>query len=663
MKDPKEKATEGKRPEAPLVKDLRKKLMQNKNKIQNANNGKKTSVVRNKELKATTVSKDKIPNGNKNASSVKKENVPVVPKQPKNDKPSIQSKTTESNEKNIFDVKSFSENFYISFPLLKKLNSRRCLALDIDVDKIRYIVAKKSGNLIKVESWGIQRFPAEITHRFKALQITLEHLKQKLYKGGTEVRVSIFSTEIMIKHEIFPYMKKKGELERAIFYKFRDEIKHYKDEKYTWGYDVLEEFEEQGVKKIRVQVVFAPWETVNRYVYIFKHLKLPVEQLIPRPAALIVSYDRMIETPKSDLLINISYDFTQILYLQGGKLEYIRNLGIGSRNLEFTIHSEDGSKAMDQPKEYLNDSQVNSSENSILHKRLHERLKDLKVKQNPVLHTFFSEILRSIAFIQGADRHNYIDRILLTGYGIQKESLVPYLKNRLNIPIFVIFPRLADRPLSEQIKFGEFFTTIGTLLQKYDGFNLLPKKFKERTSYRKLGYWLYFIILLTTLIAGYMSFVQYKLYTKQAALVQEKEKEYITLNPFEQSYKQLLQLIGNIKKQNESLKSQVEAQPPILEMMRLFSNITPKEIRLNALVFRKLEAGGKLANEEAVKNMAKYAITVEGEVQGDFVNGDVTLINFINSLDNLKFFKSIKIDHKERDQQKKVITFGLTLKF
>ncbi len=663
MKDQKGKAVEENKPEAPLVKDLRKRLLQkvNQENMQNkvvANN--KALSENNTQLPSDILNNQKAEKNNLVSETNKKQNLP----EPSKEEPKVKENApAEKPPIDVSDLKSFSENFHSPLPLLKKLNSRRCLALDIDVDKIRYIIAKKSGELIQVESWGIQKFPEEISHRFRALQITMEHLKQKLYKSGTEVRVSIFSTDFIIRQEVFPFLKKKSELEHAIFFKFRDEIKYFKDEKFVWGYDVLGDFEEEGIKKIRVQVVFAPWEAINRYVYIFDHLKLPVEQLIPRPAALIAAYDRMVEIPKSDLLINISYDFTQILYLKGGNLEYIRNLGIGSRNLEFTIRNDSGNIAMPDATEPLEPDQATGNEESILRKRLKEKLKALKTKQNPVLHTFFSEILRSIAFIQGSDRHNFIDRILLTGYGIQKESLVPYLKNRLNIPIFVIFPRLADRPLNEQLKFGEFFTTIGTILQKHDGFNLLPKKFKERTSYRKLGRWLYFVIFLTTLIAGYMSFAQYQLYKKQSALVQGKEKEYITLNPFEQSYKQLLQLIGNLKRQNESLKSQVEARPPLLEMMRLFSNITPENIRFNAMVFRKLESGGKLANEEVLKDMPKYAVTIEGEILGDFVNGDVTLINFINTLDNLKFFKDIRLDHKERDQEKKVITFGLTMKF
>ena len=663
MKDAKDNSL-GNKPETPSIQELREKLMRNVK-----NGGGKVQTPKTPQMSSEPLSesaqikkKDKFPPDGKDAQAKPSGKTGKKPDQAQKKNGNRKSKS-DKKASIIVDVKSFSENFYAPLPLLKRLNSHRCLALDIDVDKVRYIVAKKFGDLIQVESWGIQKFPAEISHRFKALQITMEHLKQKLYKRGTEVRVSVFSTEFMIRQEIFPYMKKKSELERAILYKFREEIKRYKDEKYTWGYDVIEQYEEQGIKKVRVQIVFAPWETINRYIYIFEHLKLPVVQLIPRPVALMASYNRMIETPKSDLLINISYDFTQILYLKSGKLEYIRNLGIGSRNLEFTIHNNKSSISMDSQGISLPETKMESEQESILRKRLLEKLKDLKSKQNPVLHTFFSEILRSIAFIQGTDRHNFIDRILLTGYGIQKESLVPYLKTRLNIPIFVVFPRLADRPSSEQVKFGEFFSTIGTMLQKYKGINLLPKKFMECILYRKLFRWLFFIIFITGLIAGHVTYTLYKVTKRQAYLVQEKEKEYIVVNPFEKSYKQLLQLIGSLEQQNKNLQSHVEARPPILEMMRLLSNLTPKGIRFNTFVFRKLSAGGKLTNQDAVEKMAKYAVTVEGEIHGDFVNGDVILINFINSLDNLKFFKSIKLDHKERDQQNNTITFGLTLKF
>ncbi len=603
--------------------------------------------------------KVKSASGNANRKAVSNGNAGLQKQrtQPKkNDTPSKKKISAE-------DFRAFSQSFYHPLPLLKRLNSRRCLAIDIDVDKIRYILALKSGNLIHVKEWGVQKFPREITHRFRALQVTLEHIKQKLYNSGTEVRISVFSTDFMIEQGVFPYMKKKEDLKKALFFKFREEIKRFKDDEFLWNYEILEQFEEDGIKKVRVQVVFSPKETINRYMYIFEHLKINVQQLIPRPAGLWAAYERLVETPKSDLLINISYDFTQIIYLKHGNLSYIRNLGIGARNLEFTIHDDSGSLPLNSMVTSPNSPVPEGKKESILRKRLLEKIKDLKTKQNPVLHTFFSEFLRSIAYIQGIDRSNYIDRILLTGYGIHKESLLPYLKGRLNIPIFIIYPKLDERPLREQFKFGEFFTTFGTLVQRHEGFNLLPEQFKERIKYKKLSRWLFFVIFLTGLIAGYLSFIQYKIYQKQAALVVEKEKEYLALNPFEEAYKNLLVLIGNAKRENQNLKSVVEKRAPIIEMMHLLSNLTPKQIRLNAFVFRKIQAESKMVNEEALKKLPKYSVTIEGEILGDFVNGDVILINYINSLNNLKFFKKIHLDHKERDQEKNKINFGLTMEF
>ncbi len=562
----------------------------------------------------------------------------------------------------VIPVKSYSLDFYHPLPLLKKLNSHRCLALDIDVDKIRYIVAKKSGDLIQIVTWGMQKFPPEITHRFRAMQVALESIKQKLYKAGTEVRVSVFSTEFMIKTDIMPFMKKKNDLERAIFYKYKNELKHFKLDKMYWGYDILQEFEDQGIKKVKLQMVFAPDETINRYIYIFEQLKLPVSQIIPRPAGLLAAYNVMVDNYKSDLLINISYDFTQICYIKGGNLEYIRNLGIGARNLEVSIR-DDGTISPEDEQDLIKTDKKGEEQESILRKRLLEKLKDLKVKQNPVLHTFFSEILRSIAFIQGNDRKNFVDRVFLTGYGIQKESLLPYLKKRLNIPIFVIYPKFSDCPPEEQLKFGEYFTTVGTVLQKYQGFNLLPESFKEKIFYRKLSRWLYFIMFMFTIIAGYLTALQHKMLVAQKNLLEKRQQEYRVLNPYEESYNQVIKLIGEIQKENKALQSQVDQQPPIVQMMRLFSNLTPKEIRLNTFVFQNLLSDNKLVENADEENIAHYAITIEGEIKGDFVNGDVKLINFINSLDNLKFFKTINLEDKERDQFEKKISFAITLTF
>ncbi len=121
--------------------------------------------------------------------------------------------------------------------------------------------------------------------------------------------------------------------------------------------------------------------------------------------------------------------------------------------------------------------------------------------------------------------------------------------------------------------------------------------------------------------------------------------------------------IGDVQKENQNLKERIQEKPPVLEIMRLFSNLTPKEIRLNTLVFSKVQNEGNLKNENASAEVPDFTINLSGEISGDLVNGDVVLIDFINSLNNLKLFKSIKLDQKEKDVEQKKIRFALTLTF
>ncbi|WP_456440861.1 hypothetical protein [Caldithrix abyssi] len=561
-------------------------------------------------------------------------------------------------------TKIYTTDLFAPLSFTKKLGAKTILSLDIDIDKIRYIVVKKIGDNIQVKDWGIQTFPAEITQVFRAMQIALESIKSRIFKSGMEVRVTFFSTDLLFKNDVFPFIKNKKELEQAIILRYKEELKHFKENGFYLEYYVVDRFEEQGIKKQRLQIVFSPKETVNRFVYIFSHLKLPVHYLIPRPMSLVLAYNKMVDDPKSDLLINISYDFTQICYLKYGQLIYLRNLGIGSRNLEVTIKQDEPLSI--NAKEKMDEGKLSEPERgeSLLRRRLMEKLKDLKVKQNPVLHTFFAEILRSIAFIQGEDKRNFVERILLTGYGIQKESLIPYLKSRLTMPVFVLFPGFLENAHEDAIKYGEYTAAFGAVLADKNSINLIPKDYEEKLILARINRYVNLFCIVGAVTFGYLTFLQYQAITAKEANLSVLEAQYHELNPYEQAYINLLNLIGDVKKENLELQTKINKdKPPILEMMRLFSNLTPKAIRLTSFVLQPLQTGGKIENENAPKDLPKYAMSITGEIKGDLVTGDVALINFINSLNNLNIFKSINLEQKNKDLQSKKIEFSLTLTF
>jgi len=555
--------------------------------------------------------------------------------------------------------------YYTKLSFMQRLNARKYLSLDIDIDKVRYMVGLKAGRHFQAVNWGIQKFPAEESNRLKALQIALENIRVKILKPGMLVEACFYSPDINIRQITLPKMSKKADLEKAILFKNQQDLQNF-DEKSFFSYQILGEFEDDQTTKLQILVVAASSETITRYLTILNDAKLPVAKLIPRPAALQAAYSQMIQKAERDLIIHISYDFTQICFLRQGRLEYFRNLGIGARNLEVIIHEgKNEAKPETEIKLPGADAQSDSDSSNLLRKRLLEKVKDLQQKQNPVLHTFFSEILRFLAYVQGKDKKDYIDRIYVTGYGLQKESLLPYLRGRLNMPIHIMAPELTP-DLKQMPEYGEHFTTIGTIYQSNTTYNLMPANYRNRMMFKKINKLLIILIVFTFGMSAYFSYLTHGLIEKKKAYVQQLLKEYDKLNPVEGSYRELISRIERVMNENRELQGYVKTSTPMLNVMRLLSNETPSQVRLERFIYmppdqiyidknKKPKSTGK----NAVKNFIE--LEVSGVIHSGLLIGDVILINYINRLNELKYFEKIELLNKNKIAEKDITTFSLHL--
>ncbi len=545
--------------------------------------------------------------------------------------------------------------FYEPLPIIQRLNARKVLALDIDPEKVRYVLSKKTKKEIQVIEWGMQKFPTEEKDREKALQIALENIKSKLYKKGMMVNVSIFSPDINHRHLIFPKMKKKSDLENAIYHKNEAELQNF-DKKTIWKYKILDEFVHEEIPKLRISIITVPSAVIEKYIHIFDRAGMEIHSLISRPTAIQETYRKMVFRPGRDLVIDIDYDLTQMCYLKNGNTEFVRNVSIGARNLEVIIrtHKEDKDDAQHNA---LNRKEEVAKPGDKMRSKLVSRIQELKNKQNPVLHTFFSEILRSLAFFQGKGTTQFIERIFITGYGIRKESLMPYLKSRLNMPLFILTPQFEKRE-TRTTEFGEFFSTVGTALAEEEATNLLPKSYKNRILFKKMNFLLIGILLILGAGLTYFSIQQSKIIQAKKNQVIQYEKEYERLNPIEGKYIQVIQAISEVNKKNDELKSYIAAKPPLTEVMRLFSNETPKFIRIERIYFRKIEVD---KDKPKFKNDFSYVIDVQGNVISETLMANVTLINFVNHLIDLKYFKHIELLNKLKQFDRKETSFAIRL--
>ncbi|HGY55828.1 MAG TPA: hypothetical protein ENK44_09010 [Caldithrix abyssi] len=555
------------------------------------------------------------------------------------------------------------DRFYKKLSFSRQLQARYNLAFDIDADKIRYVVSKVSKDDIQVLKWGIQRFPSEEINRFKALQIAMETILTKEYKRGMSIHVSIFSPDISIRQVILPKIEKEAELRSALTIKNQNELPNFTD-KTVWTYEIVEEFEDDGISKLRVLVTVVPEDLIANYVHVFKELKIRVNKLISRPAALQSAYKKMVFRPDKDLLIDISYDFTQICLMRNGFLEYIRNVGIGARNLETTIHekNKDGNETdQDLTIPALGADKSQKVSSNLLRDRLMKKIKDLKKKQNPVLHTFFSEILRSMSFIQGRSTNYLVERIMITGYGVRKESLIPYLRSRLHLPMFILAPQFENLD-KKTLDYTEYFSTIGTALHQEESCNILPKSYMTNILFAKLN-WILTLIMIT-LICGfaYFSLLQYRETESKKKLIAQYEDNYERLNPIEGIYNKYKQEIEQLNNENRELRSYIKAGPPIIEVLRFFSNETPDNIRLESIQFVDIASDvKKYSKEEKVDKDYKYRIELNAVLMGDALMGDAFLINYINKLKSLNYFKHILLLNKNKIPENDEVLFTLDL--
>ena len=607
-------------------------------------------------------------NLNKNVSNKTNNPKKMIPKNSqkkiKNKKPVSKTNKTDPTKKN----KSTSDQplaihvfdgFYKKLSVFSRVNAKKVLSLDIDPDSIRYVVGLKSGKHLQVLNWGVQKFPADEKDRKKALQIALENISSKVYKRGMEVDVGIFSPEINIRQVTLPKMKKESDLRNALHFKNQSDLQNYDDHS-IWNYDLLNEFEKDGTDYCTVLVTSAPFKVINDYTHIFENLKIEVKSIYPRPAAIQAAYRRMVFRPGRDLVINVAYDLTQMAFLKNGILEFIRNVSIGSRNLEVTIH-EPASEAEKKKQKTEKSSNLDATENpSLLRDRLRSKIDDLKNKQNPVLHTFFSEILRSLAFIQGRNINNYIERIFITGYGVRKESLIPYLRSRLNMPVFVLTPQL-KKTEKRTVKYAGFFTTLGNALQERKSFNLLDKKYKIRKVIKKINFLLIFICILLAFSLGYISYKQAAIINQKKMLIDQYSLEYRQLNPIEDLYKNLKEQIKQVNQKNSELYQYVKEQPPIIKVLQFFSNETPRSIRLEQIKFNKLTPDTKGKKDAVFENSYEYQIDLSGVIKTEPLLGDVALINYINKLIELKFFKRVELLNKLKDPANKITKFDVRM--
>ncbi len=547
--------------------------------------------------------------------------------------------------------------FFSGLPLIKKMSARKCLAIDISTHHIKYLIYKKSGTAVHVLKSGVEEIPTDGANRYRSLELSLKYLRSRFYKKSMDVQVTFFSPDINIRPMVLPNLKP-DELKNSILYKNKTDLPNFSENDY-WRYQVLETYTENDVEKCKVLVTVAPAELVDFHMDVLLKSGIKPSYLIPKPFSFSAAYRQMVRLKGNDVLVDIEDDITQICFFADGKLQYVRNFAIGANNLKKAIASSgSGPESVAGNGDNGAGEKSNADPAQSIRERLQNQVKSLKNKQNPLLQVLMSEINRSLEFFKSGNNQVEMNNLFISGQGLKIEAVFPYIKNRLQHPVYALVPKF-ESDLDDDTSFSEYTAVLGAALFSEKELNMVPKEYRTREIFRNLNVLVTFLILLTAGWGSFSFWYKAKELHDYSRLSVETQKNYYRLNPVEVQYHETLQQIGALDHERSQLLKMVTPDPELLRTLKLFSNEVPANIRLTELQFapapKEIPPDGQTTDPEAYR----FQVEIIGQVTGDYLNGDVILINFMNHLENLRHFKKLKLQKKTKQIENKLYEFEI----
>ncbi len=125
----------------------------------------------------------------------------------------------------------------------------------------------------------------------------------------------------------------------------------------------------------------------------------------------------------------------------------------------------------------------------------------------------------------------------------------------------------------------------------------------------------------------------------------------------EKKYKQLTQQFKEINQFNLDLLDNLKSNTKIVDNLRILSSLIPDDIVLSSIDYKDIGS----TNIYDMKNENEGIIVVSGMVYKNLMSADITLIQFITELQNLNYYKNIKIINKSKDDENKIFQFKINM--
>jgi len=550
---------------------------------------------------------------------------------------------------------------------IDKIRSKSVLVIEFDQFEIRILQLIRVKDKYNFGYWATQ----DITHldlnRNETELLGLRNLIDKKMLISSDVILTLQGPEIIIRTLTAPKLEG-NELREAVFWKNKNDLPNLADDS-LWDFEIIGEVEEDKKRMNKILSVITHDAFVRKKLKLLSELDIYPKYVIAKPIALSAALKHLTNEwaleEKIAALAEIGTETTLLSFYYNGKLEFVRTVMFGSSKIN---------RALDNPIK-LKDKQIKLQPDKIeLYKQKHGIL--LEILENPentkslfpynqlyefvqpVLQLFVSELKRSFAFYLNSNDHENVNLLFITGSGTKLKNMDKFLQSRLQVPVHTIAPAFPS-VVQENYKLGfEYTACFGAGIRKDKKFNFIPKDLlfenKYRSSQKSL---LIAVSIIFAIILVYSSFLYFD-EQKYVEQVSSMENRYLELHPSEVKYRKIIEEVRAQEKKKQDLIGNVNIDSKMVNVLKVFSNITPSDVALTSIDYYEPGTSTLFEDVKAEESM----VIIKGMVYKNFVSADITLIEFMNSLKKLNYFKEITLSEKTKRLKEKIFLFRINCK-
>jgi type IV pilus assembly protein PilM len=532
------------------------------------------------------------------------------------------------------------------------------IGLDIGSHSVKIVGLRMTSKGPFITALGIKEIPRrkdeEETH---TLIENLKALLREVPLKTRNVRLTVSGEGVNPIRITLPSMPN-AELSQAIRWEIKDQVP-FPIETARIDFHILDEFVEEGVKKLDLMVAACPSHLIDQTLSIAEGAGLRPSHLDIAPFALwnaFTLYDQSAQE-KVVALIDLGSRKTGIHLFRNGRFQFSREVTPAGADITQAIveglsHGEDTDQLYEQAEEEKQATGIPQP---------------IPFWMRPVLERLVAEISRSLDYYRSQFNVERVDRVLLTGGGAKLKNLATFFSTELHLPVENFNPlkkipfdaKKIDSRLVDQ-EGSHFSVALGLALPVVKRIELLPSKepLWSKARFRRL---IPILIPLITLLG--FSGIIWRMNGEVTTLRKELDGKKARVENLE-NLKTRLTLL---KKEEDKMKQDLSLLPvatsgsiPYREILGEVRQVVPNNATLTLFTiqskgkpFKKGAPPQKSQGEESGKDEQKE-LHLAGLAFGSDLHCLTALAQIIEGLEKSPFFKHARLmsadENKEYNQ-------------